>query len=357
MSVTAKAILESLTTAVFITDREFSIVYANTAAEQLCGISRSRLYSYTIIDLIDKSETALLNTLKNTENSNDFQGFSAAEVVVTPTPGKTIQADVTICNYSQYPFSGFLVEMHVITHQSKLINQMQQSYQHTAARDLIRSLAHEIKNPLGGIRGAAQLIEMSYANIQGIKDYTSLIIEQSDRLKALVNRLLGPQLPKELVPTNVHYLIEKVLNLVKVEEESKGIEFIKDYDPSLPELNLVADSIEQVLLNIVNNAVQAMKEAGTKDPYVKVSTRANFGTVIRDRRYTSVFVISISNNGPEIPEKIKETVFYPMVTTKSNGNGLGLSIALNLIERHKGTIECLSDEHSTTFKIILPIKS
>ena len=234
---------------------------------------------------------------------------------------------------------------------------MQQSYQHTAARDLIRSLAHEIKNPLGGIRGAAQLIEMSYANIQGIKDYTSLIIEQSDRLKALVNRLLGPQLPKELVPTNVHYLIEKVLNLVKVEEESKGIEFIKDYDPSLPELNLVADSIEQVLLNIINNAVQAMKEAGTKDPYVKVSTRANFGTVIRDRRYTSVFVISISNNGPEIPEKIKETVFYPMVTTKSNGNGLGLSIALNLIERHKGTIECLSDEHRTTFKIILPIKS
>ena len=100
-----------------------------------------------------------------------------------------------------------------------------------------------------------------------------------------------------------------------------------------------------------------MKEAGTKDPYVKVSTRANFGTVIRDRRYNSVFVISISNNGPEIPEKIKETVFYPMVTTKSNGNGLGLSIALNLIERHKGTIECLSDEHRTTFKIILPIKS
>lgn len=357
MSVTAKAILESLTTAVFITDREFSIVYANTAAEQLCGISRSRLYSYRLEELIDKSETALLNTLGETENSADFQGFSAAEVVITPSPGKTIQADITIGNYTQSAFSGFLVEMHVITHQSKLINQMQQSYQHTAARDLIRSLAHEIKNPLGGIRGAAQLIEMSYANVQGIKDYTSLIIEQSDRLKALVNRLLGPQLPKALVATNVHYLIEKVLNLVKVQEESGKVNFIRDYDPSLPELDLDADSVEQVLLNIVNNAIQAMTEADTENPYVKITTRANFGSIIRDRRYTSVFVISITNNGPQIPDKIKETVFYPMVTTKSNGNGLGLSIALNLIERHKGTIECLSDVHSTTFRIILPIKS
>lgn len=234
---------------------------------------------------------------------------------------------------------------------------MQQNYQYSAARDLIRSLAHEIKNPLGGIRGAAQLIEMTFGKVEGIKDYTKVIIEQTDRLKVLVNNLLGPQKPNPLVKENIHYLIEKVLSLVSMQDESKGIEIKRDYDPSLPELNLDVDSIEQVLLNIVNNAVQALKESDTKDPRIEVKTRASIRTIVRDKKYPTAVIISISNNGPEIPEQIKQTVFFPMVTTKTNGNGLGLSIALNIIERHHGTIECLSDAQKTVFKIILPLKS
>ncbi|MGN1281144.1 MAG: nitrogen regulation protein NR(II) [Succinivibrio sp.] len=351
-------LLESIATAVFLTDRQFNIVYANTAAEQLCGVSRSRLKYLRLTDFIDPSETSLLQTIAGTDFTDSFQGFSAAGIELSPYPGKSTKADLTVFNYSSesYP-NGLLVEIHTISHQEKLINQVQQNFQYTAARDLIRSLAHEIKNPLGGIRGAAQLVEMTYGKVDGIKDYTKVIIEQTDRLKVLVNNLLGPQKPNPLEKENVHYLIEKVLSLVSMGEDSKNIKITRDYDPSLPELNLDVNSIEQVLLNIVNNAVQALNDSHTENPVITIKTRASIRTIVREKKYPTAIIISISNNGPEIPEHIKQTVFFPMVTTKAHGNGLGLSIALNIVERHEGTIECLSDAHRTEFRIILPIKS
>ena len=351
-------ILESLTTAVLITDKKLNIQYANTAAEQLCGFSRSRLISLTVIDLIDRGEQNLIDTIKASDFYNNFQGFSAADVMLSPMPGKSSKADLTIFNYTQDGFEGLLVELHPIAQQEKLINQFQLNNQFVAARDLIRNLAHEIKNPLGGIRGAAQLIEMTYGDkVADLKDYTKVIIEQTDRLKVLVNNLLGPQRPNPLTDVNVHYLIEKVVNLVKLQENAKGIEIIKDYDPSLPELKLDQDSIEQVILNIINNAVDALFQSNTEKPKITIRTRASIRTVVREKKYPTSLVISVINNGPEIPPNIRQTLFYPMVTTKENGNGLGLSLALNIIERHNGTIECFSDAHETSFMIILPIKS
>lgn len=350
-------VLENLATAVLITDKDFKIVYANTAAEQLCGISRTRLMGHRAEDLIDPSEESLLQTIKETNFEEDFQGFSAPGVMLSPIPGKSTKADVVIFHYNVEEFDGLLIEIHTVSHQEKLINQIQQNYQYTAARDLIRSLAHEIKNPLGGIRGAAQLIDMTFgSNVAGIKDYTKVIIEQTDRLKLLVNNLLGPQKPNPLCMVNVHYLIEKILTLINMQPESKRIKIIRDYDPSLPELNLDKDSVEQVILNIVNNAIQALNDDETPDPVIAVKTRASLTTIVRKTKNPTAIIISISNNGPEIPDHILRTIFFPMVTTKVNGNGLGLSLALNIIERHQGTIECLSDATKTTFKIILPIK-
>lgn len=351
-------ILESLTTAVLITDKTFIIEYANTAAEQLCGISRSRLVNHCATNLIDRSEETLLKTLQETDFYKDFQVFSAAGVLLSPLAGKSTKADITIFHYNHENFDGLLIEIHTISQQEKLINQIQQNYQYTAARDLIRSLAHEIKNPLGGIRGAAQLIEMMYGNtIKDIKEYTNVIIEQSDRLKVLVNNLLGPQKPNPLTKVNIHYLLEKVIKLVQMQPEIKNIKLIKDYDPSLPELDLDQDSVEQVILNIVNNAIQALGEVDKEDKYIRIKSRASIRTIVRNKKYPTAIIISISNNGPEIPENILRTIFFPMVTTKTNGNGLGLCIALNIIERHHGTIECASDANETTFKIILPLKS
>ncbi len=351
-------VLENLTTAVMITNKDMNILYANTAAEQLCGISRNRLQTQKLSDLVDREEITLIDTLNNPDFNINFQGFSAADVRFSPYPGKSSKADLTIFQYSDSKFDGFLVEIHPIAHQEKLINQAQQNFQFNAARDLIRNLAHEIKNPLGGIRGAAQLIEMTYANkVENLKEYTKVIIEQCDRLKVLVNNLLGPQRPNPLTEVNIHYLLEKVLKLVQMQDNSKRIRFERDYDPSLPELALDSDSIEQVFLNIINNAIDALDNEVFKDPFIRISTRASFRTIIRETKYPLCMVISISNNGPQISEQLKKTLFYPMVTTKPNGNGLGLSLALNIIERHNGTIECLSDAHETAFRIILPVKT
>ena len=351
-------LLESLATAVMLTDKQLKIAYANMAAEQLCGISRSRIVYHKLTDFIDKAESNLLDTIKNTNFYDSFTGLSAAGVEMSLFPGKSVKVDIAVFNYATDDFNGLLVELHTISHQEKLINQVQQNYQYNAARDLIRNLAHEIKNPLGGIRGAAQLIDMTYGKkVDGIQDYTKVIIEQTDRLKVLVNNMLGPQKPNPLVMVNIHYLIEKTINIVKMQAEGKGIEIVRDYDPSLPELKLDVDSVEQVLINIVNNAIQALKDANTENPKITVKTRASIRTIVRDKKYPTAVIITIANNGPEIPEQIKQTVFFPMVTTKVNGNGLGLSIALNIIERHKGTIECVSDAHETAFKIILPLKA
>ncbi len=350
-------ILESLTTAVIIAKKDLKIVYANTATEQVCGISRKKLRNYDICDLIDRNEVQVIDAIKSLNFVPSFPGFSAADVLISPLPGKSTKADITIFSYIEDRFEGIIVEIHPIANQEKIISQMQQNYQYSAARELIRNLAHEIKNPLGGIRGAAQVLEMTYKDkIHDLLDYTKVIIEQTDRLKVLVNNLLGPQRPNPMVKTNIHFLIEKSVKLTKMQETSQDITFIKDYDPSLPELPLDADSIEQVIINILHNAVEALYTDKTSSPYVKIKTRAAISGIIREKRYPLLLIITISNNGPEIPMKIKNTIFFPMVTTKFNGNGLGLSLALNIIERHGGTIECLSDKHETSFKIILPLK-
>ena len=170
-------LLESLATAVMLTDKQLKIAYANMAAEQLCGISRSRIVYHKLTDFIDKAESNLLDTIKNTNFYDSFTGLSAAGVEMSLFPGKSVKVDIAVFNYATDDFDGLLVELHTISHQEKLINQVQQNYQYNAARDLIRNLAHEIKNPLGGIRGAAQLIDMTYGKkVDGIQDYTKVII-------------------------------------------------------------------------------------------------------------------------------------------------------------------------------------
>ncbi len=349
------AILETLNTAVLQADAELKISYANTAAQQLLGMSLSRLTTLKATDLIDRGEHTLLSTLNTVAQEENFQGITFADVILCPEPSRNLTADLNVEMYSGGE-KFIVIEIRSNLHQQKLMDEVNQRSQHNAARDLIRSLAHEIKNPLGGIRGAAQLLEISYGKTEGLKDYTSLIIEQTDRLKALVDRLLGPQRPNPLTLCNIHFVIEKVLSLVSMDIKGK-VRIVKDYDPSLPELSLDLDGMQQVLINIILNAAQALAEAKTTDPFVKIVTRAVTGTVIHDTRFATCVCISISNNGPEIPENIRSTIFFPMVTTKPTGNGLGLSIAQNIIQRHNGQLECASSPELTTFRILLPLRT
>lgn len=348
----AKAIVESLNTAVLVTDEQFRIFYTNQSAEQLLGKSQSHLTTLKLTDLIDPSQTCVLDALKAAIQPN-FQGFTATEVIFSTGPGLSVKGNLYISTYLG-KVRGIVAEIRSTIHQQKVIDEIYRRDQHNAAQDLVRSLAHEIKNPLGGIRGAAQLLEISYGSTPGLSDYTKVIIEQTDRLKNLVDRLLGPQKPHPLVDANIHYVLEKVLSLVSMQTQGH-IKIEKDYDPSLPEISLDVDGMEQVFLNIVLNATQALGEAEVESPKIRITTRATFSTVINDIKYPTCIAVSISNNGPQIPDSLLSTIFYPMVTTKSSGSGLGLSLAQNIVQRHHGLIDCQSTPEKTTFRVLLPL--
>ncbi len=352
MQCDAKTIIESISTAILVTDSQLKIAFANTASEQLFSMSRSKLQGMKLTEIIASSEKNLLESLQNS-NSPTFQGFTATDITFSPDPHIHFHADMYISLYTGRA-RGLVVEIHRLDYQQKLNDDMQRRTQNLAARDLIRSLAHEIKNPLGGIRGAAQLLEMVYSKDNELKEYTKVIIEQSDRLKTLVDRLLGPQRPNPRTMTNVHYVIEKVLSLEIMATQGK-IRFDKDYDPSLPELLLDLDAMQQALINIVSNAVQALTESNTPRPIIKIRTRALMGALVNGVKRSMSIEVDIIDNGPGIPEKIRDTLFYPMVTTRTDGHGLGLSIAQNIVDHHQGTIECESVPGCTVFKIILPI--
>lgn len=355
MQCDAKTIIESLSTALLVIDSQHKIIFANNAAEQLFSMSRSKLLGIKLTELIDSNEKNLLESLQNS-NAPSFQGFTATDIAFAPDPHNHFHADMNISLYmgSRVRSRSLVVEIQRLNYQQKLNDNFQRRTQNLAARDLIRNLAHEIKNPLGGIRGAAQLLEMTYRHDEDLKEYTQVIIEQSDRLKVLVDRLLGPQRPNPRSMTNIHYVIEKVLSLSNMAVQG-AIRFDKDYDPSLPEIKIDLDAMQQALINVVSNAIQALTESKTVYPTVKIKTRALMGALVNGVKYPMSIEVSIVDNGPGVPPHIKERLFYPMVTSRADGHGLGLSIAQNIVELHCGTIECDSEPGCTIFRIILPI--
>lgn len=352
-NVEAGEILESIGTAVLLADMQLRIVYANNAAEQLFGMSRTRLCHFRIDDLLGPDQQYIVDILHSATRP-DFQGFVATDILLDQHLARHTRIDLSLAMFAGGS-KGIVVEMRSLEHQQKLIEDLQRNEQHLAARDLIVSLAHEIKNPLGGIRGAAQLLELAHdhADLQ-VSDYTKVIIEQADRLKNLVDRMLGPQKPSPTVSCNIHYVLEKVLALQRLDSCSAGIRFDKDYDPSLPEIELDLDAMQQALINVVSNAAQVLQESATRNPVITVRTRARSGAVLNGVKHRTSLAIYIIDNGPGVPEHIRDVVFFPMVTTRKSGTGLGLPIAQHIIACHKGTIECQSSTGQTVFTITLP---
>jgi two-component system nitrogen regulation sensor histidine kinase GlnL len=200
------------------------------------------------------------------------------------------------------------MELRKIDQQKRISQELQQHAQQLAARDLVRGLAHEIKNPLGGLRGAAQLLEKALPDAH-LKEYTGIIIAQADRLRNLVDRLLGPQRPGRHQVHNVHSVLEQVRRLVEM-ELPPGIRIERDYDPSIPDFEMEPDQLQQAFLNIVRNAVEAMGSEG----HIRLKTRTVFQITIHGKRYRLAAEIKIIDNGPGIPEQIRDTLFYPMAT-------------------------------------------
>jgi two-component system nitrogen regulation sensor histidine kinase GlnL len=336
-----------MVTATILLDESLVIRYANPAAEQLFSQSQKRIVDNPLSKLIQHAsmDLALLSQpLLSGQSITD----SDVTLVVDGTP---LLLELTASPLSWERELMLLIELKKVDKQRRLSQELNQHAQQQAAKVLVRNLAHEIKNPLGGLRGAAQLLEKLLPD-RSLNEYTQIIIEQADRLRALVDRLLGPQRPGTKQSENIHSILEKVRQLVELETENQ-INISRDYDPSLPEIIIDSDQISQALLNIVSNAAQIL--ANQNNGVITLRTRTVHQTNIHGIRHKLVARIEITDNGPGIPKDLQDTLFYPMVSGREGGTGLGLSISQNLIDQHSGKIDVESWPGRTTFTIYLPI--
>ena len=344
-------LLNSLNTALVIVDSSLRIVYANHAGEALFETGMKQLQGHFLPDffLPDTIETTRLKAA-----IRKGEDFTENEIKLAFKDNRYVSVDLTVTNITTVNGPGLLFEVKKIDQQKRITRENLQNAQHYAARELVRGLAHEIKNPLGGIRGAAQLLEKELSEQH--KEFTRMIIEQSDRLRTLVDRLLGPNSLPRFEMSNVHQALEKVRSLMLV-DSVKPITIIRDYDPSIPDLKIDPDMIQQAVLNIVRNSIQALEEHDTPNPEIRLITRIERQMTIQSERHALVAKVKIIDNGPGIPADIKDTLFYPMVTSKQNGSGLGLSISQTLINHHGGKIDVDSHPGYTKFVIYIPIIS
>ena len=347
-----KQLLDNLSTAILLADDELRLVYINTACENLFQISMDHVFGrpikrfyYEADDALEKARQTLINDSLYTKRKAGWRLHNNNRITVdyTVTPLKDSQQII----FEIQPLDRLLQ----ISREEAMIAAQ------TTSRNLIRGLAHEVKNPLGGIRGAAQLLGRELDESDELSEYTNIIISESDRLRNLVDRMLGPRQLLKLKPMNIHDVLERVLTLIKA--ETKGsIQLVRDYDPSIPEIEGDLDLLIQAILNIVNNAVDALRAAKNKinTPTITLQTRIQRKFTIGRKHYPLVCSVIISDNGPGIADNLIEDIFYPMISGRAEGTGLGLSISQQLINQHKGLIECTSQPGNTQFILYLPLE-
>lgn len=343
-------LIHTMKTAILVVDQDMSVDYVNDAALNLLetGISQIKerpLNECFVADSFDRER--FIFALTNEE------AFTEAELQLCFADGRSIMVDLNATPLKHNNTLFLLIEILPIDKQRKISQEIQQYAQQVAAKELIRGLAHEIKNPLGGIRGAAQLLGRELAD-PAQAEFTQMIIDQADRLRNLVDRLLGPNSLPQKRMCNLHEVIEKVRSLV-VADLNFAIHVERDYDPSIPELYADPDMLQQTILNIARNASQALKEANIPNPVIGFRTRIERQCVIKGKRHGLSALISVIDNGPGVPKELKDTLFYPMVTSKRKGSGLGLSIAQTLADHHQGKIDVESFPGYTEFTLYLPI--
>lgn len=355
-----RALVDNMTTCILLIDRDLNIYYLNSACEALFDVSLFRASGTSVLNILQNptdefnTEEALNNTLTT------GQPYTRREATILVN-FKDIHVDYTVSqlNLGKPYHPLLLIELNPRDRMLKISREENLLQQHQVARQLIRGVAHEIKNPLGGIRGATQLLARSLNDPQ-YKEFTDIIISEVDRLRNLADTMLGSrQLPSyELV--NVHEPLERVRSLI-ANQTKKKIKITRDYDLSLPEVLADRDQLIQVILNICANAVQAMTENKEffveHQPELILRTRIQRLFTINGVIHRSVVRIDIEDNGPGVPEEIIESVFYPLVISRAKGTGLGLSIAQNIIHQHNGMIECQSVAGKTVFSLYLPWES
>jgi two-component system nitrogen regulation sensor histidine kinase GlnL len=344
-----------LATSVLLVDEQGLVVHANAAAEDLFGRSRRQLNGQAAAGLFDDRE-ALQSSIEQAHAGNFAD---ARQLASLRRGGESVSVAVTTVALMGQPWPVLIetreIEQRVLADRNhRLVDEIE------THRELLRNLAHEVKNPLGGLRGAAQLLEAELPD-PALAEYTQVIISEADRLQALVDRLIGPQrMPLNARPVNIHEVCERVSALIQAEFRD-GLTIVRDYDASMPDLQGDAARLMQAVLNVARNAAQelALQPDGADTPPAQIvlRTRVARRVMLAHRQHRLAAVLSIIDNGPGVPEHIRERIFHPLVTARPGGTGLGLSLAQDFVQQHGGIIEFESRPRHTEFRLVLPMES
>lgn len=345
----AARVLDALQTPVLLLDTHLRVRDANPAAEMLLATSARQLHATPVAELMEGEDldAALRVALR------DHQPILQRQLRLRTHSGRVLHADCWATPLGAGPGAALMLELATAQDANGLLADAAFQAQRQYGQVVLRALAHEIKNPLGGLRGAAQLLERELAD-PALREYTRVIISEADRLHRLVDRMLGPAAAPAKTPLNVHEVLERVRRLV-LSEPGTVVVVDTDYDPSLPELPGDREQLVQVFLNLARNAVQALTEARTPAPRVVLRTRVRHRVSIGPQYHRLVLVVEVIDNGPGVPPELAGQIFLPLVTGRAGGSGLGLSVAHALVAQHGGSMDCHSQVGRTVFTVYLPV--
>jgi two-component system nitrogen regulation sensor histidine kinase GlnL len=345
-----KIVFDNLNTAVVMLNSSMRLRYLNPAAEMLLAISSNVATGTLFNEYFQEAENTRHALIKAVTHNVKFTQRRAVWQIHT---GKKQIVDYTITPLTDQ--RGCVIEITPLDRLLRISREESLISSQETSRNLVRSMAHEIKNPLGGIRGAAQLLSREL-NSPDLEEFTQIIIKEADRLRNLVDLMLGPrQLPK-LCSINIHEILEHVITVINASEANTDINLSRNYDPSIPNIKGDKDQLIQSILNIIRNATQSLRENKTQTAQIEIKTRIQRHFTIGGEYHPLVCCVRITDNGPGIAESMIDEIFYPMITGRAEGTGLGLAIAQNLIQQHKGLVECSSQPGQTIFSIYLPLE-
>lgn len=340
-----QVLLDHMDSAVLWLNEELTFLYANPAAEMMLEKSEQKLRELSAEELFH-SDSELYDLLRDVQNSG--RKLTRREFTVEVPHHRSFQVNLTLTPLFHH---GLLVEMRTLERLNLIKGESTLQHEHLATRNLMRGLAHEIKNPLGGIRGAAQLLQADLGDDPNVREYTEVMIKETDRLKVLIDRMSGPATRPRLEPINIHSVADRVHKLLQA-ESAPNVSIHCDYDPSLPEVLADEDQLIQATLNIARNALESLPEQGGS---ITFQTRIRRQHTLAEKLCPLVIALSIIDDGPGVPKSLQSQIFFPMVTGKPTGTGLGLPTAQSLIDAQGGSIKFTSEPGETVFEILLPV--
>jgi len=348
------AAFDLLATLVAVVSPDGRVLHANASFENLLGVPRRAMLATLLTDWL-ADPGPLHETLAAVTANRIATGRFEAVLKRPPSAAPELLPVHVIVNQTDSD-DRVLVEMIEIEQQTRQDREERAATQAEANKELVRNLAHEIKNPLGGIRGAAQLLEMELEGRRELIEYTQVVIKEADRLQALVDRLLAPHRHAHVVAdVNIHEVCERVRSLV-LAEHPQGLAIQRDYDTSLPEFRGDREQLIQAVINVVQNAAQVLGDRiAAGDACIVLRTRAARQVTIGKQRCRLALELHVEDNGPGVPEELRDRIFYPLVSGREGGSGLGLTLAQMFVQQHQGSIDCESVRGRTVFRIVVPL--